>query len=265
MSAKQKIAWSCFTAIALVPGLVLLGFHNRSESHTDNSVVQRRTFPPANPASMVTLTFDDGFASAYQYGLPIVDAAGMKSTQYIITGSLGLPGYITREDVLAMNASGHEIGAHTKSHPSLPQLTPGRLKDEVAGSLHDLEALGIHPTTFAYPYGDYNDNVVAAVKSAGFTSARTCVGGYDSATSTTLLLKSKIVMAETTSKDINAWIDESQAKGTWLILVFQRIDEYSNPISVNHEVLQDIVDRLLAQKIRVVTVSQGLSILKLKP
>src|SRR5579872_3927901 len=183
MQTKQKIVWSCLAAIALASGLILL--HNMSERR--GTMPQPAAFPRANPASMVTLTFDDGFDSAYKYGLPIVDAAGLKSTHYIITGSLGMPGYISREDLLVIQAHGHEIGAHTRSHPHLPELTPSLLKDEITGSLHDLETAGIHPTTFAYPYGEYNDAVVAAVKSAGFTSARTSKDGYDDADATTLL------------------------------------------------------------------------------
>ena len=34
---------------------------------------------------LVSINFDDGYQSMYDNGLPILDAAGLKSTQYIIT------------------------------------------------------------------------------------------------------------------------------------------------------------------------------------
>jgi len=263
MSTKRKITLCGFMAAALLPGLVLLGFHGRP----GNSAASGSNVTPAQNASagMVTLAFDDGYASAYTNGLPILDAAGLKSTQYIITGSLGQRGYMTREQVVAMQANGHEIGAHTRTHPHLSQVTPAQMKDEIDGSLHDLADIGIHATSFAYPYGDYDDRVVDVVKSAGYGSARTVSSGYDSTDASPLLLKAKMVLPETTATNIKDWINESQAKGTWLILVFHRIDEDGNAMSAGDEMVQAAVDTIVAKKIHVVTVSQGMSILKLKP
>lgn len=80
---------------------------------------------------MVTLSFNDGYASAYKYGLLIVDAAGLKCTDYIITLAISEPGYVTKEEVLAMQAKGHEIGAHTRTHPHLPEFNPAQQKAEI--------------------------------------------------------------------------------------------------------------------------------------
>jgi len=69
-----------------------------------------------------------------------------------------------------------EIGAHSKNHCSLPDLEPADLFEEVAGSRKQCEQMtGIAPSSFAYPFGRWNDEVCDQVRSAGFS--RACAGG----------------------------------------------------------------------------------------
>ena len=88
----------------------------------------------------VSIDFDDGYQSMYDNGLPIFDAAGIRTTQYIITGSpnnaivnpdagpvgiadvSGNPEYLTWSEVHIMAANGHEIGSHTRTHQGLSTL-----------------------------------------------------------------------------------------------------------------------------------------------
>ena len=49
----------------------------------------------------VSLTFDDGYYSAYSKGVPILDAAGLKCTFYAITTLIGdtVDGYVTQSQL----------------------------------------------------------------------------------------------------------------------------------------------------------------------
>ena len=116
---------------------------------------------------LVSINFDDGYQSMYDNGLPILDAAGLKSTQYIITQKVGTDSYVTLDEVMQMYNNGHEIGVHTRTHPNLTTLTDAQMTDEIVGAKQDLISWGIMPTTLAYPYGGYNPAVEAVVKSAG--------------------------------------------------------------------------------------------------
>jgi len=69
---------------------------------------------------------------------------------------------------------GHEIGAHTLTHPRLSQIPLSRAREEIHSSKKKLEDLfGIPVKHFAYPYGDYNQRIVGIVQEAAFHTACT--------------------------------------------------------------------------------------------
>ena len=71
-----------------------------------------------------------------------------------------------------------EIGAHTRSHPCLPELDEDLQREEVAGSRDLLRKLtGQSICTFTYPYGAHNDTSVRVVQNAGFDLACIVGGG----------------------------------------------------------------------------------------
>src|SRR5215472_7647581 len=105
--------------------------------------------PSSGPPTegVVSINFDDGYESAYDNGLPIVERAGFKTTQFIITKEVGEPGYVTKGQILAMQNSSHEIGDHTQTHPNLTTLTPAQQKDEIVGAQQALAEMGVNPTS----------------------------------------------------------------------------------------------------------------------
>jgi peptidoglycan/xylan/chitin deacetylase (PgdA/CDA1 family) len=67
-----------------------------------------------------------------------------------------------------------EIGGHTLTHPRLPTIAPDEARREIVEGKDFLEQLLGHAvTSFCYPYGAYNKDHPAMVRSAGFTMART--------------------------------------------------------------------------------------------
>ena len=65
-----------------------------------------------------------------------------------------------------------EIGAHTTSHCSLPDLPPETQLEEIEASRQQCRAFtGEFPSSFAYPFGDLDADTPELVKSAGFERA----------------------------------------------------------------------------------------------
>ncbi len=205
----------------------------------------------------VSITFDDGYKSAYLASM-ILDKAGIKATYFIVTHFVDQPGYMTRGEVKKLAAEGHEIGSHTRNHPHLRRLTLVQQKSEIDGSLKDFSAWGLHPTSFAYPYGEYNNATFIALGRAGFKAARTV--DKDENNKIPYLLSGYVISSKTTLEDIEIAVRDAQKKGKWLILVFHRVDEsFDNPINTTHEVVQGLVDYLVQNKIEVVTIASVLN------
>jgi peptidoglycan/xylan/chitin deacetylase (PgdA/CDA1 family) len=227
-------------------------------------------------SGFVSINFDDGYQSMYDNGLPIFDAAGLRTSQYLITQQVGTDGYVTWDEVHTMVNHGHEIGNHTRTHPFLTSLPLTQVQGEIIGAQQDFQAQGITPLTVAYPYGDYNTAVENIVKAGGFRGARSSDSGYDcnllftlpSAchngvfSNNPLFLYSEAAEADmnTTIDDITGWIDYASANKLWLIILLHRVDEDGNPISVSHQLLQQMVDYLVQHQIYVVTNSEGMII-----
>jgi peptidoglycan/xylan/chitin deacetylase (PgdA/CDA1 family) len=195
----------------------------------DFSITPFQPRPLARP--LVSITFDDGTEPHYTNAFPKLQASGLFGTFYIITNYIndpGPPAQLTSAQIQAMHAAGMEIGSHSVSHPHLTTLTSAQQDTQLQNSKQVLQTLiGSPVTNFASPYGDYNDAVLAKTK-AVYSTHRTIDDGYNQADTTDLnRLKAKMVFNTTTTAEVQAWIDEAKADGSWLILVYH--DIYENP------------------------------------
>ncbi len=122
--------------------------------------------PEADGLGYVLLTFDDGAKSVYQYGYPIMSPAGINGTVFAVTDSIG--GYFEGRQMMNaaelrdLQANGWEIGSHSKSHADFLSLPLEQAMSELAASKAALQANGIDATSFAYPWGRYDQADVAA-------------------------------------------------------------------------------------------------------
>ena len=100
------------------------------------------------------------------------------------------PVTITMQEAKRLASEGLiEIGSHSKSHPSLPDLNPPLQRQELADSKAALEAMaGRSVRSFAYPYGDCSQEAPGLLRDAGYTSACTVVGGQVRSTNDPFLL-----------------------------------------------------------------------------
>ncbi len=121
--------------------------------------------------TVVSLTFDDGYDDA-PLAAQLMEQHGFRGTFYIISGVLGEAPYMTVAQVKALQTAGHEIGAHTVSHPDLTTLTLDQARHEICDSRTQLQALGLSPVTnFAYPFGASTAAIEEIVRSC-FDSGR---------------------------------------------------------------------------------------------
>jgi len=102
---------------------------------------------------------------------------------------------LTWDEIRILKNAGVEFGGHTTTHPILTSLEDAQtVYGEVAESKRRIEEeLQCPVTHFAYPNGDFNDTVVAAVKRCGFLSAATVLSGSCSTSTDPYLLKRRSI------------------------------------------------------------------------
>ena len=135
------------------------------------------------PKRPFILTFDDGYLDNYTNLLPLMQHYGYRGVLYLL-GDFALDyncwdlaadptepraALLSEAQKRDFVAAGWEIGAHTLTHPHLSQLPLDEAVTEIINSKQALETrLNTKIETFAYPYGDLNENVKEAVRAAGF-------------------------------------------------------------------------------------------------
>jgi heparosan-N-sulfate-glucuronate 5-epimerase len=141
---------------------------------------------------VAAITFDDGYRSVVEHGLPILDYFDMPATLFVPTDYMGRdepmswPGIdqwvggphepeltpVSWDEIRALRDAGWEIGSHTRSHPHLSEIDRDRLSDEVGASKAECEReLARACTSIAYPYGDFDEAVESATRAAGYSAA----------------------------------------------------------------------------------------------
>lgn len=230
--------------------------------------------PTLFPVGTVSLTFDDGSKTIFNN----IDSVGsFKTTQYIISGAMqcadggvGCADFMTSANVKTLYDAGHEIGAHTRTDPTGGSvgLTSDELLFQVDGLRKDLlQMIGAPVNTFAYPFGLFDDTLVAKLRAAGILSARTVdfidAQGqpmYNTKASDFYKLSAIHVTVDTpiTSTDplpvgwqpnygyAEKWIDDVVAQKKWLIFLFHKVDAACTgagiPIDTNGDNVNDSFD-----------------------
>ncbi len=162
----------------------------------------------------IILTFDDGYEDFYSQVFPLLKKYNYKATLYVIINKLGTTGYLTREQIKILAASGLvEIGSHTFNHPDLRGLKSKDAKFEISASKKILEQISGQPvTSFAYPFGYYRNDFFAVVSSAGYTNAVSVMPGSHQGNENIWLLR-RLRPGERTGEALLKWLDAwAQAK-----------------------------------------------------
>lgn len=126
------------------------------------------------PTKPVIITLDDGYADLFTTAFPILAVHRFKAVAYIVSGFVGQSRYVSQDQVLEMDRAGIEIASHTVDHADLARASAGNVMYQLVRSKRWLEQLVGHPVVdFAYPSGQFNEKVIAALKLAGYDTAVT--------------------------------------------------------------------------------------------
>ncbi|MFA5984821.1 MAG: polysaccharide deacetylase family protein [Methylococcaceae bacterium] len=141
------------------------------------------------PSKTVLITFDDGYANNMP-AFELLAKLGLVASWFVVTHDIGkLSSWsdsdtpknqlLSKAQLWDMQKAGMEIGSHTQTHARLTQVPKQQLAIELCHSKDCLSALlGQSITSFAYPYGLYNQDIVLATKAAGYDVGFTTQTGF---------------------------------------------------------------------------------------
>ncbi|MBF6507655.1 polysaccharide deacetylase family protein [Nocardia farcinica] len=217
--------------------------------------------PPSNaapaPRTVVSFTVDDGTASQTA-GARILSEHRMRGTFYVVSGSIGRPGYLSLEDLRGMAAAGHEIGGHTVNHPDLGAIGPEELRREICQDRINLTGWGFRPTSFAYPFGTPDRSAEQAVRDCGYSSARVTgsirnARGCDACPSAETVPPrnpmavrgSGMIDPSWTLEELKQLVRDAEADGGgWVPLVLHQVCDFCGSLSVSPRVLDQFASWL---------------------
>ena len=122
----------------------------------------------------VIITIDDAYSSVFNNAWPILKKYSLPFTLFVSTDVIDnkTPGYMSWEEIRILRDNGVTIGSQTKSHPHMHNLSENQIVKELEFSnSRFVQEIGSKPEIFAYPYGEYNLNVVKKIKINGFKAA----------------------------------------------------------------------------------------------
>lgn len=123
--------------------------------------------------AQMTVTFDDGHASAYLRAAPVLQRYSVPAIFFVTAGWIGVDdSAMTWEHLRELVRQGHNVQAHGWSHRLLTHCSDLELEDELTRSKETLEnRLGVRVDALSFPGGRWNRRVLEACARAGYEHA----------------------------------------------------------------------------------------------
>lgn len=144
------------------------------ESITLNDLALHLTMGKPLPPKPVIITFDDGYADAYEHAFPLLKQYGFVGTFFLISGPIDFenPEFLSWNQVKEMHAAGMKFEPHSYDHPDMRNRGFDFVVFQVLAPKEAIEArTGETCRFFAYPAGRYDQFIIDVLHSADYWGA----------------------------------------------------------------------------------------------
>lgn len=122
------------------------------------------------PDNWVALTIDDSYKSFFENGLKYFKQYNYPFTLYVYVEATQrrFKDFMSWDELKEVAKHG-DLGLHSYGHPKLTKISINDVLEDTKKGIELFEkSLGFSPTSYAYPYGEYNQQVQNAIQSLGF-------------------------------------------------------------------------------------------------
>lgn len=135
---------------------------------------------PVIPAASVTagsfnlpfgicITLDDGYQSDFEFACPILEEFNFTASLFPITEFVGKEKRLNWNQLKELSSRGFAIGSHGLTHSMLTEISITQQQTELLHSKLLIEKnTGADVQEFAFPYGQYNRQLLGLAKKAGY-------------------------------------------------------------------------------------------------
>ena len=216
-----------------------------------------------NNGAKVSFTFDDGYKTNITKAAPALAAYGYTGTAYVTSSFIGKNSYMSWTDVQNLqNQFGWEIGGHSVNHLLSTTLTADQLRSEIVTNKQDLVSRGLNARSFATPFGDYNNNVLAEIARSYESHRPFHDRAFNSYPYSDYRVQVQQVQVGVGMSTIKGYVDDAVASGRWLVLVFHNVKDSPSKNVNNYEYatkdLRTIAAYVKSKNLPVVNVSSGI-------
>ncbi len=144
------------------------GYHTILPDQLYDYLLKGATLPP----KPIMISFDDTRLEQYTIAREEMNKYGFKAVFFIMTVSLGRPGYMTKEEVKHLADEGNTIGSHTWNHSNVKNYSVHDWMIQIDKPSQQLKKITGRPIEyFAYPFGLWNRETIEQLKKRDFKAA----------------------------------------------------------------------------------------------
>ncbi|HEY0679561.1 MAG TPA: polysaccharide deacetylase family protein [Chitinophagaceae bacterium] len=161
----------------------------------------------ALPSKPVMITFDDTSEEHYTIAAPELEKYGYKGAFFIMTVSIGRPGYMSSEQIKKLADGGHTIASHTYDHHNVRKYEGDDYNSQMVKPKLKLESITGKPVEyFAYPFGEWKPEAIPELQKRNYKAAFQLVGKRDSS-APLYTIRRMIVPGTWDGKSLHKWMN----------------------------------------------------------
>ena len=206
------------------------------------------------PEAVISFICDDGKLEDYTIAKPLFDSEGAHFCNAITSNLLNTDGYMTTEQALDLQDSGHEIMSHSRNHVHLAELTEEELDVELGLSRQDLMFLGLKADSIVYPAGD--DNLMVREMARKYYRAGFDITfGYNLPSTLNTYKLNRIDLSAHDIIALKGYVDQAIADKSYLVFNFHT---YASFDAEQQQMTRDLINYCQTQGVPILTANEAL-------